>query len=116
MIQICVGAQRAAPLQSRQITDALQMTDIPSPPRRKRIVICMGEFCNLGRRSDKLYKQLEPLIAEANANGANLKLEWARCLNMCGAGPNICIYPDGLIFNQMTEAKVDAQVKPHLTP
>jgi len=92
------------------------MTEIPAPPRRKRIVLCMGEFCNMSRRSDKLLKQLEPMIAEANANGANLKLETARCLSMCGAGPNICIYPDGLIFNQMNEAKVEAKVKPHLTP
>jgi (2Fe-2S) ferredoxin len=92
------------------------MTEIPAPPRRKRVVLCMGEFCNMSRRSDKLLKQLQPLIAEANASGANLKLETARCLNMCGAGPNICIYPDGLIFNQLNEAKLEVQVKPHLKP
>src|SRR5436309_390338 len=93
-----------------------EITEIPAPPRRKRVVLCMGEFCNMSRPSEKLLKQLEPLIAEANANGANLKLKPARCLNMCGAGPNICIYPDGLIFNQLNEAKLEVQVKPHLKP
>ncbi len=92
------------------------MTEISTPPRRKRIVLCMGEFCNMGRRSDKLLKQLAPLIAEANASGANLKLETARCLTMCGAGPNLVIYPDDLVFNQLDEAKLTALVLPHLKP
>jgi (2Fe-2S) ferredoxin len=86
------------------------------PPRRKRVVLCMGEFCNLGRRADKLYKQIVPLIAEANAQGANLKLETARCLNMCDFGPNLIIYPDNLIFNDMNEAKLTAIAHEHLTP
>ena len=87
-----------------------------APPRRKRIVLCMGEFCNLGRRADKLYKQLQPLIAEANAQGANLKLETTRCVNMCDFGPNLIIYPDNLIFNDMDEAKLTAIVREHLAP
>ncbi len=74
----------------------------------------MGEFCNLSRRSDKLLKQLQPMIAEANANGANLKLETARCLTMCGAGPNLVIYPDNLVFNQLDEAKLKALIEEHL--
>lgn len=86
-----------------------------SLPRRRRIVLCMGEFCNMGRRSDKLYKQLQPLVSEANAGGANLKLETARCLSMCGAGPNLVIYPDDLVFNQLDEAKLAALVQEHLT-
>ncbi len=78
---------------------------------RRRVVLCMGEFCNLGRRADKLYKQLQPLVAEANAGGANLKLETARCLSMCGAGPNLVIYPNDLVFNQLDEAGLAALVR-----
>ena len=92
------------------------MSENPTPPQRKRIVLCMGEFCNMSRRSDKLYKQLQPLVAEANANGANLKLETARCLTMCGAGPNLVIYPDNLIFNKLDAAKLAALVEKHLKP
>ncbi len=91
------------------------MTEAP-PPRRRRVVLCMGEFCNMSRRADKLYRQLEPLVAEANASGANLKLETARCLNMCGAGPNLIVYPDNLVFNQLDQAKLDALVEEYLNP
>ena len=90
------------------------MSENPTPSQRKRVVLCMGEFCNLSRRSDKLLKQLQPLVAEANANGANLKLETARCLTMCGAGPNLVIYPGNLIFTQMDEAKLAAVAEEHL--
>ncbi len=92
------------------------MTETQTPPRRKRIVLCMGEYCNMSRRSDKLLKQLEPLVAEANASGANLKLETARCLTMCGAGPNLVIYPEDLVFNKLDEAALTALVVPHLKP
>lgn len=84
------------------------------PPRRKRIVLCMGEFCNMSRRADTLYRQLQPCVAEANAHGANLKLETARCLNMCGAGPNLVIYPDDLVFNKLDETKLDALMREYL--
>lgn len=84
------------------------------PPRRKRIVLCMGEFCNMSRRADKLYRQLQPCVAEANAHGANLKLETARCLSMCGAGPNLVIYPDDLVFNKLDEATLESLVREHL--
>ncbi len=92
------------------------MTENPAPPRRKRIVLCMGEFCNMSRRADRLYRQLQPCVAEANAQGANLKLETARCLTMCGAGPNLVIYPDDLVFNQLDEAKLAALIEAHVKP
>ncbi len=87
-----------------------------NPPRRKRVVLCMGEFCNMSRRANKLYKQLQPCVAEANAGGANIKLETARCLSMCGTGPNLVIYPDDLVFNALDEKKLAALVAEHLKP
>lgn len=90
------------------------MSEFSVPPRRKRIVLCMGEFCNMSRRADKLYRQLQPCVAEANAHGANLKLETARCLNMCGAGPNLVIYPDDLVFNKLDESTLAALMREHL--
>lgn len=83
-----------------------------SPPRRKRIVLCMGEFCNMGRRADKLYKQLQPVVS----GDPRFKLETARCLNMCGAGPNLVIYPEGKVCNQMDEAKLADLIRAEITP
>ncbi len=83
-----------------------------SAPRRQRIVLCMGEFCNMGRRADKLYQQLQPVVR----GDPRFKLEMARCLNMCGAGPNLVIYPEGKVYNQMDAAKLAEVIREEITP
>jgi (2Fe-2S) ferredoxin len=71
----------------------------------------MGEFCNLDRRAERILRRLEPLVREANANGANLKLETARCLSMCGRGPNLVVYPEDASYGKLTEADVEAVMR-----
>ena len=88
------------------------MSDAPSP-KRKRVVVCRGQYCNMGRRADKLLKRLEVMVDEINGDQypKPIKLEIANCLSMCGAGPNIVIYPEGIICNGVDEAKLETIVK-----
>jgi (2Fe-2S) ferredoxin len=72
----------------------------------------MGEYCSLGRRADKLYKQLQPALAGQPC----YKLETARCLSMCAIGPNLVIYPDDLVFNKLDETQLAAVIRDHLPP
>jgi (2Fe-2S) ferredoxin len=78
----------------------------------------MGEFCNLGRRADKLYKKLQPLVAEMNRDTRPpcIKLETATCLSMCGQGPNLVIYPEDIAFNKLDEATLEQAIREHLAP
>jgi (2Fe-2S) ferredoxin len=91
------------------------MTDLPSP-KRKRVVVCRGQYCNMGRRADKLLKRLEPMVDAMNGDQypKPIKLEIANCLSMCGAGPNIVIYPEGIICNGVDESMLDAIVEKHI--
>jgi (2Fe-2S) ferredoxin len=91
------------------------MSDAPSV-KRKRVVICRGQFCNIGRRADKVLKRLEPMINELNGDQypKPIKLEIANCLSMCGAGPNLVIYPEGEIYNGVDENMLEAIVEAHL--
>src|SRR3954452_157213 len=84
-----------------------------SPPRRHRVVLCRGEYCNLGRRSDKLYPTLKALMDEINADPSlpSVKLETANCLSMCGRGPNLVIYPEDIEFNALDEEKLKSAVR-----
>lgn len=88
------------------------------PRSRHRVVLCMGEYCNLGRRADKLYKTLQPLITEMNGGTYPpcIKLETARCLSMCGQGPNLVIYPEDAAFNQLDEVTLEQIIREHLAP
>jgi (2Fe-2S) ferredoxin len=85
-------------------------------PQRKRIVLCRGQYCNMGRRADKLLKRLETLVDEVNGDQypKPVKLEIANCLSMCGAGPNLIIYPEGIAFNAVDESALDQIVADHL--
>lgn len=91
------------------------MSDSPSP-KRKRVVVCRGQFCNMSRRADKILKVLEPLLDEVNGDQypKPVKLEIANCLSMCGAGPNIVIYPEGVVCNGVDETMLKAIVNTHV--
>lgn len=80
-----------------------------NPKQRVRIVVCRGQYCNLSRRADKLLKRLEPLVDALNGDQypKPVKLEIANCLSMCGAGPNIVIYPVGVVCNAVDETMLD---------
>ena len=91
------------------------MSDSPSP-KRKRVVVCRGQYCNMGRRTDKILKRLEPMIDAINGDQypKPVKLEIANCLSMCGAGPNMVIYPEGVICNGVDESMLDGIVAEHV--
>jgi (2Fe-2S) ferredoxin len=85
-------------------------------PSRKRIVVCRGQYCNLHRDADRIVKVLEPLVESLNGDSypKPIKLETANCLSMCGSGPNLVIYPEGVEFHFVTPGQVSALVLPHL--
>jgi (2Fe-2S) ferredoxin len=85
---------------------------------RKRFVLCMGVYCNLGRRADTLYKHLQPLLDDINDGQfpPPNKLEIAQCLSMCGEGPNMVIYPDNVSFNNLSEDNLDGVIEKALRP
>jgi (2Fe-2S) ferredoxin len=43
-----------------------------------------------------------------------VKLETANCLSMCGAGPNLVLYPDGKVFNHVDETALDEFIEANL--
>ncbi|MBL8148183.1 MAG: (2Fe-2S) ferredoxin domain-containing protein [Anaerolineae bacterium] len=89
-----------------------------SAPQKRRVVLCMGEYCNLGRRADKLWRMLEPAIAELNGDARPpcLKLERANCLSLCALGPNLVIYPEDLVFSKLDEAQLREIIVRELRP
>ena len=94
------------------------MEQSSSSPRRKRIVVCRGQYCNMDRRADMLLKKLEILVDEINGDQypKPVKLEIANCLSMCGAGPNVVIYPEDEIFNHVTEDMLESIVDQYVRP
>lgn len=84
--------------------------------RRRRVVVCRGQYCNMDRRADQLLRHLEARLADINGDQhpKPVRLEIANCLSMCGAGPNLAIYPPGEIFNHVTETTLDEIISARL--
>lgn len=92
------------------------MTEETPTPRRRRIVLCRGQYCNIGQRADRLCKRLEESLDALNGDQypRPIKLEIANCLSMCGAGPNLVIYPEGIPFNHLDEDGLDQIIDTYL--
>lgn len=86
------------------------MTEQTVKPRRKRVVLCMGPFCNMSGRAKPLYRQLDEAVYEMTGGDlftGPVKLEIANCLSMCGVGPNLMIYPEARAVNDLDTAKLE---------
>jgi len=86
--------------------------------RKVRVVVCRGQYCNMSRRADAILKILEPQIDALNGDAypRPIKLEIANCLSMCGAGPNVVIYPTPVVFNEVTPEQIETIVREHVQP
>jgi (2Fe-2S) ferredoxin len=81
-------------------------------PRKRRIVLCMGQYCNRGGQAEPLYEMLRQRLGEPGPawSAPNKRLRWeiANCLSMCGAGPNLVIYPERVDHHYVDEATLEA--------
>jgi (2Fe-2S) ferredoxin len=85
---------------------------ISTPSRKRRIVLCMGPYCNSGGGAERLCDKLTELLGERGpawmAKGP-VRWEIATCLSMCGAGPNLLVYPEGTAYHNL-EPKLLEQI------
>lgn len=72
----------------------------------------------MSRRADAILKILEPQIDALNGDAypRPIKLEIANCLSMCGAGPNVVIYPTPVVLNEVTPEQIETIVREHVQP
>lgn len=82
-----------------------------SVPFKKTVFVCTNvregkvACANPGRGGDAVCKALKEAVKEA---GLKSKIRVARsgCLDRCGEGPNLFVYPDGEWYSGVTEADV----------
>lgn len=93
------------------------MTELHNKPRH-RIILCRGEYCNLGRRSDALIPRLQAAVNAANARQPEgppcASFRTANCLSMCGKGPNLVVYPEDDVYNALDAATLETVIAKYL--
>lgn len=81
------------------------------PYKRIQVLVCAGTGCTIGN-SGELIKEFEK---EIKSMGLDKEIEVLRtgCLGLCGAGPNVSIYPDNIIYKGVKIEDVKEIVMEH---
>ncbi len=81
---------------------------------RKHVFICTyGPYCGFDGDTEGLLKRLKQRVAEAGLRD-EVRINRAGCLNQCGHGPNVVIYPDDVWYSGVQIEDADELFEEHL--
>ena len=81
---------------------------------QKHVFVCTyGPYCWFDGDTDTLFSRLKRRIADAGLRDT-IRINRSGCLNHCGHGPVIVVYPEGVWYGQVTEDDVDELFREHI--
>lgn len=81
---------------------------------RQHVFICTnGPYCCFDGDTEGLLKRLKQRVAEAGLAG-QVRINRAGCLNQCGHGPNLVVYPEGVWYCGVQADDADAIFEQHI--
>ena len=85
-------------------------------PYRRHVLVCTGGFCSPERRGRALYAQLASLLQREDLlfGPSRIKRGETPCLGVCGDGPIIVVYPEGVWYAGVTPDLLERIVVEHL--
>ena len=90
------------------------MSNIESPFEKHIFVCTSGRYCPaLDGNSLEIHKAFKELVAKAGLKG-KVRVNNSGCLDQCGHGPMVVVYPDAVWYSHLSLDDVPVIVEEHL--
>lgn len=90
------------------------------PPYERVVFVCCnerepGEAACANRGSKALAEKLKKYTKDKGLR-ATIRVSRSLCLGLCERGPNVCVQPDNVWYDGVTEADLPQIVRRHIDP
>ena len=91
------------------IAAGLAKADIGSA--EKHLFICIGPDCCDSRDGERVWEFIKRRVRESGLRAMRTK---AACFRICSGGPWLCVYPEGVWYGAINEARFERILGEHL--
>jgi len=84
--------------------------------KKRHIFLCIKDKCSSKEVSERLWEYLKTRLAEIEPDSSISTIARSKidCLRICAAGPIALVYPEGTLYYELSEEKLERIIVEHL--